>query len=136
MNRLPRQRHRPETAPLHGVGSSTSRRADCPGGLVARQANGEDDGKHLDQPPTGSGDLAAPDFRHLARPWPRPFAEAAPRPRPLPTRVASLARAAALEIRLRPDERELMRMSDRMLSDVGLTPADVGRAAPHGRDGY
>ena len=48
--------------------------------------------------------------------------------------AAWFARVIAQELRIRRDTRHLMRMSDHMLKDIGLTPAEIGRAVRYGGD--
>ena len=48
--------------------------------------------------------------------------------------VTRIAAAIADELRIRRDMRQLMAMDDHMLSDIGLTRADVGSAVRYGRD--
>ena len=50
------------------------------------------------------------------------------------TVAARCARAIAQEMRIRRDTRELMLMSDRMLKDIGLSRAQIDRAARYGRE--
>jgi uncharacterized protein YjiS (DUF1127 family) len=48
--------------------------------------------------------------------------------------VAWIAAAIADELRIRRDMRQLRAMDDGMLSDIGLTRADIGTAVRYGRD--
>ena len=48
--------------------------------------------------------------------------------------MARLAAAISHELRIRRDIRQLMAMDEHMLRDIGLTRADIGRAARYGRD--
>jgi uncharacterized protein YjiS (DUF1127 family) len=48
--------------------------------------------------------------------------------------AARCARAVASEVRIRRDTRQLMRMSDRMLKDIGLSRAQIDRAVRYGRE--
>jgi uncharacterized protein YjiS (DUF1127 family) len=48
--------------------------------------------------------------------------------------VARFAAAAADELRIRRDMRQLMAMDHIMLKDIGLTRADIGAAVRDGRD--
>jgi uncharacterized protein YjiS (DUF1127 family) len=48
--------------------------------------------------------------------------------------AARLALGIANEVRIRRDMRKLTLMSDHMLKDIGLTRAEIDRAARYGRD--
>jgi uncharacterized protein YjiS (DUF1127 family) len=48
--------------------------------------------------------------------------------------MAQIAAAIISELRIRRDMRQLMAMDEHMLSDIGLTRADIGGCVRYGRD--